>query len=291
MKKIEKNNTLSRTDNIDMNKLSIKTILEIFVGLLDGDGYIEVGPQKQYKKSQDSNYEPKDTIRIRIVLRLHKMDKELLELFKYELNMGKMDELKSKNQYRYIIYKTDIKNKLLPLLEKYNLRFLTHNRKTQFELMKYILDNNITNWENIEMNKVNKVEIKNFEEILDLKYFKYWFVGFTIAEGSFHIKARGTAHYSIVQSYIENYPIIKAIHYFIKGVEFKNHIINPENNKVYRVSFSSKQDINFITKFFDSYKLYGSKKVQYDHWKSQLKLPNGLRTSITPLNMDKLNKN
>jgi hypothetical protein len=78
-----------------------------------------------------------------------------------------------------------------------------------------------------------------FTDIINLPYFNNWFVGFTIAEGSFHIKAKGTAQFSIVQSGIENYQIIKAIHYFIKGPDSLNHQIKPENYKVYRISFSS----------------------------------------------------
>ena len=41
----------------------------MFVGLVDGDGNIEIGPQKQYNKSPD--FTPKSTIRARLVIRLH----------------------------------------------------------------------------------------------------------------------------------------------------------------------------------------------------------------------------
>jgi hypothetical protein len=44
--------------------------MEKFIGILDGDGYIEIGPQKQYNTGP--NNKPKSTIRIRIVLRLQK---------------------------------------------------------------------------------------------------------------------------------------------------------------------------------------------------------------------------
>ena len=95
-------------------------------------------------------------------------------------------------------------------------------------------------------------------------------VGFTIAEGSFHIKSNGRAHYSIVQSGHENYHLIKAIHYFIKGPEYLNYEIKPESAKVYRISFSSKKDLNFIINFFDNNNLLGLKKLQYDNWKSYI---------------------
>src|SRR5258708_5156827 len=72
-------------------------LIEIFIGVLDGDGYIEIGPQKQFNQ--------KSTIRCRIVLRLHKEDKELLSFCVKSLKMGNLDELKNKNQYRLIISK------------------------------------------------------------------------------------------------------------------------------------------------------------------------------------------
>jgi hypothetical protein len=51
--------------------------LEIFIGLIDGDGYFDIGPQKQYSKIY--NYHPKTTIRIRLGINLQAKDRELLE--------------------------------------------------------------------------------------------------------------------------------------------------------------------------------------------------------------------
>ena len=252
-------------------KFSDKDIFNLifkFIGLLDGDGYIEIGPQKQYNKNIDDK--PKSTIRIRIVLRLHKDDKELLELLKTNLKIGKLDELKTKNQYRLILYKKDIVDVIYPFLQNNNIEFLTYNRRKQYFLLKYIIENNIKHWEKIELNEIENL-FKNsnkkleFTEIINLKYFNNWLVGFTIAEGSFHIKTKGTAHFSIVQSGHENYQIIKAIHYFIKGPDSLNHKIKPENSKIYRISFSSKKDLNFIINFFENNKLLGLKKLQYDN--------------------------
>src|SRR5215467_9784637 len=88
---------------LNLNKNLDFKLMTKFIGLLDGDGYIEIGPQKQ-----SENENSKSTIRIRIVLRLHKDDKELLNYFINTLNIGKLNELKDKNQFRLIIYKTDI---------------------------------------------------------------------------------------------------------------------------------------------------------------------------------------
>src|SRR6266446_5404707 len=259
---------------------NINKLLEIFIGLIDGDGYIEIGQQKQYSKNSNSKYHTKSTIRSSLlcttggVLRLDEKDRELLNLFANILKIGKIDELKSRNQYRLIIHKTDIFNIIYPFLTNNNIEFLNYNRRIQFFLLKYIIENNLKYWEDINLNKINNLfvesnkKLEQLADIINLPYFNNWLLGFTMAEGSFHIKARGTAHFSIVQaeSDIENSHIIKAIHYFIKGPESLNYSIKPENYKVYRISFSSKKDLNFIINFFDN-NLLGLKKLQFDNWK------------------------
>jgi LAGLIDADG endonuclease len=268
--------------------------MEKFIGLLDGDGYIEIGPQKQYNKNSIEN--PKSTIRMRIVLRLHKEDKELLEFISNILNIGKLDELKSVNQYRLIIYKTDIFNIIYPYLQTNNLEFLTYNRRKQYLLLKYIIENNIKHWEELDLDEIDNLfktsnKQLDFSDIITLPYFKNWLVGFTIAEGSFHIKSNGRAHYSIVQSGHENSQIIKAIHYFIKGPEYLNHQIKPETEQIYRISFSSKKDLLFIIEFFENNKLLGLKKLQFDNWKSYIISNNNIKSSAPNVILSKVSNN
>ena len=265
--------TFSKINNSFISKFKdkdIKKLMEILIGFLDGDGYFDIGPQKQYNKNP--NNKPKSTIRIRLGVNLQYSDKDLLELIVKKLGIGKINYSKSKNQCRLIFYQKDILNVIYPYIISNNLNFLVFNRRKQFFLYKYILENKIVHWENINLEKINKLFIESnkklgFKDIINLPYFYNWLVGFTIAEGSFHIKAIGTYHYSIVQSGIENYQIIKAIHYFIKGAESLNYEIKPENSKVYRISFSSKKDLKFIIDFFENNNLLGLKKIQYDNWK------------------------
>lgn len=288
---------------------NINKFLEIFIGLIDGDGYIEIGPQKQYSKNSNSKYHTKSTIRSRIVLRLHAKDIELLNLFANILKIGKIAELKSKNQYRLIIHKTDIFNIICPFLTNNNIEFLNYNRRKQFFLLRYIIENNLKYCEDINLNKINNLFVESnkkleFTDIINLPYFNHWLLGFTVAECSFHIKARDTAQCSIVQSDIENYPIIKAIHYFIKGPESLNYHIKPENSKVYRISFSSKKELNFILNFVDN-NLLGLQKLQFDNWKAYInsnikasapnvilyKRSNNMPINNTNKNIDKFHNN
>ena len=90
--------------------------MEILIGYLDGDGYIEIGPQKQ--NSKNPNYQPKSTIRSRIVLRLHKRDKELLELIVKHLESGVVN-IHSENAFVLKITKlADLTKKIIPLFEQ-----------------------------------------------------------------------------------------------------------------------------------------------------------------------------
>lgn len=59
-----------------MVQKSEKSFMSMFMGLVDGDGYIERGPQKQSSKS--GGPEPKATIVARLSFNLHVRDTDLL---------------------------------------------------------------------------------------------------------------------------------------------------------------------------------------------------------------------
>ena len=104
------------------------------IGIIDGDAYFDIGPQKQYNKNPNNT--PKATIRIRLGINLQFKDKSLLEFLVSKLGVGKIDYSKSKNQYRLILYKKDILNVIYPYLIKNNIEFLSYNRSKQFFLFK-----------------------------------------------------------------------------------------------------------------------------------------------------------
>lgn len=116
--------------------------MSMFVGLVDGDGYIEIGPQKQYNKSTE--FPAKSTIRARLVIRLHKRDTALLTNLSKVLGVGSISNLTSVNQTRLIFSKKDLVGVIIPLMKLYNLQFLTGNRARQFALLNHIINNKIT---------------------------------------------------------------------------------------------------------------------------------------------------
>jgi hypothetical protein len=116
--------------------------MAMFVGLVDGDGYIEIGPQKQYQKI--SKKLMRSTIRARLVIRLHKRDKDLFVYITKQLKVGSISNLEDKNQVRLIFCKRDLIDVIIPLMNKYKLLFLNYNRSNQFKLLNYIIKNNLT---------------------------------------------------------------------------------------------------------------------------------------------------
>lgn len=124
----------------DNNKPS-KKFMAMLMGFMDGDGYFDIGEQKQYKKNKEL---ARSTIRIRFATNVHVRDLPLLEYFISVLKVGKISKMSgSRDQVRIIFSKNDLISVLLPLIKEYNLEFLTHQRKKQFALLNYILDNSI----------------------------------------------------------------------------------------------------------------------------------------------------
>jgi Cytochrome b/b6/petB/LAGLIDADG endonuclease len=245
-----------------------KNFMSMFVGFVDGDGYIEIGPQKQYNKS---NIIPKSTIRIRLVIRLHEKDTEFIKYLVEVLSVGSISFLKSKNQVRLIFSKTDLCNVIIPLVKLYNLEFLIFNRKRQYALLNYILDNNIKHWENVKFRESESVTMYKEDFLVQLDYFPYWVVGFTIAEGSFGFKLSKSAFYSIKQKGLINYSIIRAIGLLITG-KIPNKV-KPDSADCYQLTLTSKSDIQKVVNFFSNEDclLLGHKLKQYQIWLSNLK--------------------
>lgn len=120
-----------------------KKFMAMFIGFIDGDGYFDIGEQKQYNKKTKALV--KSTIRIRLASNVNVRDKSLLEYFVKVLGVGSISTMSGgRNQVRVIFSKQDLVTVVLPLIKKFNLNFLTFQRVKQFALVNYILENSIT---------------------------------------------------------------------------------------------------------------------------------------------------
>jgi len=245
-----------------------KKFMSMFMGLVDGDGYIEIGPQKQYNKLTKSPV--KSTIRARLVLRMHNRDVALLNYLTRVLCVGSLSSLDSINQTRLIFTKKDLVTVIIPLIKLYNLEFLTGNRARQYALLTHILENNIVHWENVEFSP--SIPVFSSDHLVNLDFFANWLVGFTMAEGSFGVKTSGSAFYQIKQKGIENYNLIKAICLSVAGREAKP--IKADSADCYQLTLTSILDVQKAVDFFSSpynHPLYGYKLEQYNLWLVALK--------------------
>jgi len=117
--------------------------MAMFMGFIDGDGYFDIGEQKQYNKITKTLV--KSTIRIRLASNVNVRDISSLEYFVKVLGVGKISNMSAgREQVRVIFSKKDLVTVILPLIKLYNLQFLTSQRVKQFALVNYILENSIT---------------------------------------------------------------------------------------------------------------------------------------------------
>lgn len=263
--KLDKEINISSYKKEDINLI----LLYKFIGFIDGDGYIRVTKKKK-------NIEV-DYIYISLIINLNENELNLLNIFNKEFNLGKVYNITPKKGNKLVrleINKTDFKNILIPLLDKYNIQFLTEVRQKQYLLAKYILNNNIINYNDI---KYYKKDIDNYinnniikYKFNNLSYFNYWLVGFTMAEGSFYTKKNNDICFQLKQKY--NFELF----YDIKKVFSINKGISINKDKYIQLTISSKKDIQKVISFFsqDNYLLLGYKNIEFNKWLLDLKSSN-----------------
>lgn len=87
--------------------------MALFIGFMDGDGYFDIGEQKQYNKK--SKVLVRSTIRIRLASNVHVRDRSLLEYFVKVLGVGKISTMSGgREQVRVIFSKKDLGASPLP---------------------------------------------------------------------------------------------------------------------------------------------------------------------------------
>lgn len=247
-----------------------KKFIWMFIGFIDGDGYFDIGEQKQYNKINKSLQ--KSTIRIRLASNVHVRDLSLLEYFVKILGVGKISNMsEGTEQVRVIFSKKDLITVILPLIREYNLQFLTNQRVKQFNLLEFILENSIIHWENVKFKEPEFI-VKSAHDLVKLDFFSDWLVGFTIAEGSFFFKKDGSAYYQLRQTGVDNLDLLKAACLIITGREA--YPMKADSACSYQLSLSSRIDIQKVINFFsysNHHPLYGHKLSQYKLFMTEIK--------------------
>lgn len=182
---------LPRTEESKLYALNIPiSFLAMLLGFIDGDGYIAITKTS------------KGLISISLVIALQGADRAILEYFKSVLQIGDINYFPDTNTVKYIINRTDLQEILFPLMFHHGLFFLTKTRRAQFDLAMAILNSRVILFKDIP----NPAIIITYFPLpttpsgyLAIPFFLNWIVGFTIAEGSFFIKASGELFFSLKQ--------------------------------------------------------------------------------------------
>lgn len=212
------------------------SFIAFLVGLIDGDGYIQVTKTS------------KGFIAIKLVISLHLEDISTLEYIYSVLKIGKINIYKDLRSptCKLVINKTDLQEILFPLLIYHNIFFLTFTRTNQFNLAVYIIKNDIKLY-NVINNIVNIPPVfeipENPLDYASLLFFRNWIVGFTCSEGSFFIKRNNDACFQLKQKIHTN--LFEAF----KLIFSTDRKINTTNNYS-QFSVGSISDIQQVINFF-----------------------------------------
>lgn len=247
-----------------INKSGFITIpysfLALLVGLIDGNGYFLI-----HKTS-------KGYIKINLTISFNIRDLSILQHIKSIMNIGEITtypKVKKPDTCKFIINKTDLQEVFFPLLFYHKIFFLTHTRRNQFDKVIYILEKDKKIYSEIPKNVPTVFKLpKTASGYLSLPFFKNWIVGFTIAEGSFLVKANKDACFQLKQkTHILLFDAFKLIF-------DSNHKIGVDNNIYNLFSVCSKSDIQKVINFFSfsgNQPLLGHQYIRYIQWLTYLR--------------------
>lgn len=237
----------------------------MFVGFVDGDGYLHVGSSGIGKTIKLSIY-------LEIALELAELP--LLQYFQSVLKIGRIETYPDKNKCRYIIPRIQLQDILFPLLKYHNIYFQTNNRRAQFNKIMYILLNNISR----HTYNSQPLEFPDYyplptlaKDYLNLPFFNNWLVGFTIAEGSFFILNRNLyPQANFKQAQVPHINLFEAFRLL-----FNTRVpVHTDSYGNFYLTLSSKKDIQSVINFFsfsNNHPLMGLKAIKYSKWITWLK--------------------
>lgn len=187
---------------------------QFFVGLLEGDGSIQV------------NHWRAKSLQFRLIIKLKNLPSNYNMLILIAKTVG--GEVRYTNKNKFVIWVVNDREKIkriIKLFDKYPL--LTARKICQLRFLKNCLKSlNIEEYFATKNEKYSDLQTiinnKPFNKVLQLEYFKIWLVGFIEAEGCFSIRQSGQKSFSVSQT--EAYNLMCGIKYYFN---IPNKIRNP----------------------------------------------------------------
>jgi len=229
-------------------------ITPYFIGLLEGDGSIQVNQWKQR------------TLQYRVVIKL-KATPHNYKLCQHIQHHTQLFNLHVRHGYVVLVQDHQSKLKqLMKILDKY--AFLSQKMQTDYAFFKYCLNTQPTMSE-YKYLKENKHLVPGFHPIqrsvqtlTQLSWIQWWIVGFIEAEGCFCVRTNGRISFSVGQK--DEKILIELIQKFF---EMSNKIQLKANN-MFVIEGSRRSMLDRVIQFFDTYEFLGEKKVSFERFKS-----------------------
>lgn len=242
------------------NKESDEYIKMFFVGLMDGDGSIQVNHWRYI------------SLQYRLVIKLSNIISNYNMLIKIAKVIGGTVRITGKGKdVIWVVNKKETIQEIIKIFDTYPL--LTSKKICQLEfLKKYLLENSVDSYLlNRNSKYINQLSIINSDPFeLEINsfvlpnYFKGWLSGFIEAEGCFSIRINNNHSFSIGQN--DDLYLIKAIKQFLGAT---NVIRN--NRNFYSIEIYKKEILKKFLDHFNDYPLLGEKAESLLKFKSKYK--------------------
>ena len=243
------------------NQKSDEYIKMFWVGLMDGDGMIQV------------NHWRHQSLQYRLIIKLSNIISNYNMLIKIAKVIGGTVRITGKGEdVIWLVNKKETIQEIIQIFETYPL--LTSKKICQLEfLKKCLLKNSVDSYLlNRNSKYINQLSIINsdpfgFEtnSFALPNHFKAWLSGFIEAEGCFSIRINNNHSFSIGQN--DDIYLIKAIKQFLGAT---NMVRNPSRN-FYSIEIYKKETIKIILDHFNDYPLLGEKAESLLIFKSKFK--------------------
>lgn len=226
-------------------------ILKFWVGLMDGDGSIQV------------NHWKNKNLQYRQIIKLKYTTSNLNMLNIIQSQLGGMVRIIKKDLF--VIWVVNERSKIMKILKIFEIYPpLTSRLNAQIKfLLKCLEHNNVKKYLDTRDFKYSQRETSYNFSILKPNYFPIWLSGFIEAEGCFSIRQNNNHSFSIGQKHDEY--LIRIIKNYFK---IENIIRNPQKD-FYLIEVYKKSILLIIIEHFNNYPLLGEKLNSFNLWKNK----------------------
>jgi len=230
--------------------LNCNYLKQFWVGLIDGDGSIQV------------NHWRNKYLQYRIIIKLKFTNNNEILLNKISKVIG--GYVRITNNGKFIIWVVNDRQEIIRIIKIFNKYPLLTSRKIcQLDFLKECLNHNnvdiYLNTRNFKYSKQSIIIKSNpLKHISNSNYFKIWLSGFTEAEGCFSLRKNNNNSFSISQKY-DRY-ILESIKTYFKA----SNKVRILSNDFYILEIYKKEKLQDIFLHYKKYPLIGEKLISFN---------------------------